>query len=258
MSSINNTPAAGLTGAPRRARVCAQQTTTCQASSGADWPQQPSKPSSAPNGMLRVECEISHSTVLKFLPHHSSRCLTMACQPSGVVGLWARGVADCGAQGCGVVPDDAFILVRTDNDPPTTHNDVVHALERGITVTGDRQLLLGSQHAKRVNCIIDAPGVAGRHARIGMCVLMSLRVDHLAFAINPLQPCSPSPTTELVPGEWDTPLVDSGSQWWGKTLLQQVGLISRQFGSRLYVTDLNSAHGTTVNGYASDGVAVRV
>ncbi len=45
----------------------------------------------------------------------------------------------------------------------------MQALEAGITISGDRQLYVGRQPAKAVNCIIDVPGVDSRHARIGMC-----------------------------------------------------------------------------------------
>ncbi len=57
------------------------------------------------------------------------------------------------------------------------------------------------------------------------------------------------PPPELVPGAWDSPLDPDTAPWWGLALLQQLGLVPRPHASRVYVTDLNSTHGTTVNGY---------
>lgn len=86
---------------------------------------------------------------------------------TAVADQWSTGLADCGDDGCTtIVPDEAFVLVR-DASMPVSHADVARMLERGIAITRDRQLLIGSSHVKHVNCILDSPSVAARHARIG-------------------------------------------------------------------------------------------
>ena len=103
----------------------------------------------------------------------STRPSTCASVPQ-LADQWSTGIADCGDEGCTtIVPDDAFVLVGDEGDRvPICHADVGRILERGIAITGDRQLLVGSSQVKGVNCIIEGSGIAARHARLGTTPIM--------------------------------------------------------------------------------------